>query len=108
MRVFPPSVSSARSTSRCRAAGLDRGSRPRPVRCRVVEAEEIWFGPRRRGSDPGSCPFAQYVRDVACSLDWGLTLVEIVFTAITVMTVVPGKSAHHSEELVIAALQRAV
>jgi hypothetical protein len=48
------------------------------------------------------------VRDIACSLDWGLTLVEIVFAAITEMTVVPCKSAHYSEELVITALQRAV
>src|SRR5215471_17755029 len=88
--------------------GLDRGSRPRPVRRRVMEAQEIWFGPRRRRGDPGNCPFTQYIRDVACPLDGDFALVEIVFAAIADMSVVSGEPAHYSKEFVIAALQRAV
>src|SRR6516164_1109054 len=88
--------------------GLDRGSRPWPVRCRVMEAQEIWFGPRRRCGDPGNRPVTQYVRDVACSLDRDLALVEVMFAAIADMSVVPGVSAYHSKKLVVAALQGAV
>src|SRR5215831_17387385 len=108
MRVFPPSVSSVPLDLALPCGGLDRGSRPRPVRRRVMQAEEIWFGPSRRRGDPGNCPFTQYIRDVACPLDGDLALVEIVLTAVADMSVVPGESAHHSEELVIAALERAV
>src|SRR5215472_694830 len=73
-----------------------------------MEAQEIWFGPRRRRGDPGNCPFTQYIRDVACPLDGDFALVEIVFAAIADMSVVSGEPAHYSKELVIAALQRAV
>src|SRR5215831_11568015 len=88
--------------------GLDRGSRPWPVRCRVMEAQEIWFGPRRRCGDPDNCPVTQDVCDVACSLDRDLALVQVMFAAIADMSVVPGVSAHHSKKLVVAALQGAI
>src|SRR4029077_11627360 len=84
--------------------GLDRGSRSRPVRCGVMEAQEIWFFHGRRCGNPCNCPFTQYIRDVARPLDWDFALVEIVFTAVADMSVVPSESAHHSKELVIAAL----
>ncbi len=73
-----------------------------------MQAQKIGLGPPRRRGDPGGRPFAQHIGDIAHPLDRGLSLVEVRLAAVTDMHVVAGEPAHHAEELVIAALQRAV
>ena len=98
-----------RSVPRARPRVAARRPRPREltrasaVPCNGNSKNMARAAPRLRRSR--KLPVHSDVRDVACSLD-GDSLGEIVFAAIADMRLVSGGSAHHSEELVVAALQR--
>ena len=87
---------------------LDRGGRPRPVRCVVVQAEEIGAGRRGGSFDIGKGPLAQQVGDIACPLDRQFAFPKVGLAALALMRVVAREAAHDAEEFVVAALQRAV
>src|ERR1051325_11449177 len=73
-----------------------------------MQAQEIRFGLRRRIGYPLRRSLAQHVSDVAGPLRRGLAFIEVVFAAVADMGVVSREPTHHAEELLIAALQRAV